>query len=225
MAIVHNTTMSPGKLELLTAWLPAQPWYLRTGREPELVKAGGFRLDDPEGEVGIEFMVVTDGSGGRVTAYHVPMTYRGSGFAGASGGLIGTSEHGVLGRRWIYDGARDPVLVAQLVALLQGAADPQAQSLSDTPDPTVTGGPPVADGTLLAVGSAVTASGAAGTAGTDLRVDTARPDGTPAGQLAVRINRVLAPADDAEQPCVLAGWRLPDGAKVRGVLAAARYSG
>jgi Maltokinase N-terminal cap domain len=54
MAIVHNTTMSPGKLELLTAWLPAQPWYLGTGRAPELVKAGGFRLDDPEGEVGIE---------------------------------------------------------------------------------------------------------------------------------------------------------------------------
>ncbi|HUR08688.1 MAG TPA: hypothetical protein VM347_39540 [Nonomuraea sp.] len=31
--------------------------------EPELVKAGGFRLDDPQGAVGIEFMVVTDTSG------------------------------------------------------------------------------------------------------------------------------------------------------------------
>jgi hypothetical protein len=222
MAIIHNTTMSPGKLELLTAWLPAQPWYLRAGREPELVKAGGFRLDDPEGEVGIEFMVVTDGSGDRVTAYHVPMTYRGRELAGAADGLIGTSEHGVLGRRWIYDGARDPVLVAQLAALLQGAAEPQAQSLSDTPDPTVTGGRPVADGTLLAVGSAVLASGAAST---DLRVDTARPDGAPAGQLTVRINRVLVAADDAGQPCVLAGWRLLDGTSVRGVLAAARYTG
>jgi hypothetical protein len=222
MAIIHHTTMSPSKLELLTAWLPAQPWYVRTGREPELVKAGGFRLDDPEGEVGIEFMVVTDGSGDRVTAYHVPMTYRGRELAGAGAGLIGTSEHGVLGRRWIYDGAHDPVLVAQLVALLQGAAEPQAQSLSDTPDPTVTGGRPVADGAPLVVGSAVCASDAAGT---DLRVDAVRADGAPAGQLTVRVNRVLAPVDDAERPCVLAGWRLPDGTKVRGVLAAARYTG
>ena len=63
MAIVHNTTMNPGKLELLAAWLPAQPWFPGSGREPELTKAGGFRLDDPRGEVGIEFMLVTDASG------------------------------------------------------------------------------------------------------------------------------------------------------------------
>ena len=57
---------------------------------------------------------------------------------GADGGLIGTAEHGVLGRRWIYDGTHDPVLIAQLVALIQGEAEPQAQSVSNTPDPTVT---------------------------------------------------------------------------------------
>jgi Maltokinase N-terminal cap domain len=50
MAIIHRTTMIPGKLELLAAWLPAQPWYLDRGREPELAKAGGFRLDDPQGD-------------------------------------------------------------------------------------------------------------------------------------------------------------------------------
>lgn len=77
MAIIHKTTMNPGKLELLAAWLPAQPWYLPTGSAPDLARAGGFRLDDPEGEVGIEFMVVTDSSGGLPTAYHVPVTYRG----------------------------------------------------------------------------------------------------------------------------------------------------
>jgi Maltokinase N-terminal cap domain len=124
MAIIHNTTMTPGKLDLLTAWLPAQPWYLDSPGEPELAKAGGFRLDDPQGEVGIEVMVVTDGSGGLATTYQVPLTYRAREFAGVSGGLIGTSEHGVLGCRWIYDGTRDPVLVAQLVALIQGQAEP-----------------------------------------------------------------------------------------------------
>jgi hypothetical protein len=57
MAIIHRTTMSPEKLELLAAWLPAQPWSSGTGREPELAKAGGFRLDDPQGAVGIGVIV------------------------------------------------------------------------------------------------------------------------------------------------------------------------
>src|SRR5258707_11190893 len=63
MAIIHDTTMSPSKLELLTSWLPAQPWYVDTGRAPELAKVGGFRLDDSPPEDRIEFIGVTDGSG------------------------------------------------------------------------------------------------------------------------------------------------------------------
>ena len=140
MAIIHDTTMNPGKLDLLATWMPAQSWYLGGGRAPALAKAGGFRLDDPRGEVGIEFMIVTDGSGDQVTSYLVPMTYRAEALAAADRALIGTSEHGVLGHRWIYDGTRDPVLVAQLVALLQGTAEPQAQNVSNTPDPAVTVG-------------------------------------------------------------------------------------
>lgn len=146
MAVIHRTTMTPGKLELLVAWLPSRPWYEGTAGRPELAKAGGFRLDDPEGEVGIEFMVVTDTSGDRPRTYHVPLSYRGAPLDRADGtALIGTSEHGVLGRRWVYDGAHDPVLVEQLLALAEGKAEPQAQSVSDTPDPSVTahltGGP------------------------------------------------------------------------------------
>jgi hypothetical protein len=226
MAIIHDTTMSPGKLELLTSWLPAQPWYVDTGRTPELAKAGGFRLDDPEGEVGIEFMVVTDRSGYQVTTYQVPLTYRAQALAGAGRGLIGTAEHGVLGRRWIYDGTCDLVLVAQLVALIQGDAQPQAQSVSSTPDPTVTGRP-VTAGSLTAIGSAATASGPFGT---DLRVQTSGPDSMGNGQLIVRINRILHPGDgaatagEAGQPCLSATWRLPDGTRIRGILATAQYT-
>lgn len=226
MAIIHNTTMSPGKLELLTAWLPAQLWYLSSGCEPELTKAGGFRLDDPQGDVGIEFMVVTDGSGDRATSYQVPLTYRARAFADGSDGLIGTSEHGVLGRRWIYDGTHDPVLVAQLAALIQGQAEPQAQSVSNTPDRTVTG-QPVTNGSLTAIGSVVAANGPAGT---DLRVETARADGMRNGRLVVRINRILQPAEGvtpfggAGQPCLSATWRLPDGRQVHGILATAQYT-
>jgi hypothetical protein len=143
MAVIHHTTLQPGKLELLARWLPEQPWYRGTG---ELTRAGGFRLDDPDGEVGIEFMVVLAGSG---EAYLLPMTYRGAPLAGAEAGLIGTAEHGVLGSRWIYHGEHDPVLHAQLAALLRGEATAQAQSQSHTLDPTVQVRPAATDAVSL----------------------------------------------------------------------------
>jgi hypothetical protein len=225
VAIIHNTTMRPSKLELLAAWLPAQPWYRPTANGPGLARAGGFRLDDPGGEVGIEFMVVTDGSGDGVRAYQVPMTYRAGPLDGADSALIGTSEHGVLGRRWIYDGVHDPVLTGRLVALIQGQAEPQAQSVSNTADPTVTSHPVTAE-YLTPARSAVTVSGLSGT---DLRVETASDGAAHAGELIVRINRILQPGDragggDAGTPCLSATWRLPDGSGVRGVFATARYS-
>jgi hypothetical protein len=225
MAIIHDTTLSPGKLELLAGWLPAQPWYRGDGRGPALSKAGGFRLDDPQGEVGIEFMVVTDGSGAAAVTYQVPLTYRASALAGGEGGLIGTAEHGVLGHRWIYDGTRDEVLVTQLVALIQGQAQPQAQSVSSTPDPTVTG-QPAATGPLTVTDFVV---GATGASSTELRIGTAPADGTGSGQLIVRVNRVLQPEDrvraaaEAGQPGLSATWRRPDGTQVRGTLAAAQH--
>jgi hypothetical protein len=129
MAVIHNTTMRPTKLELLAEWLPEQDWYRGAGA---LTRAGGFRLDDPAGEVGIEFMVVLTGTG---QAYLLPMTYRAAPLG--EGVLIGTAEHGVLGARWIYHGEHDPVLQAQLAALLRGEVQPQAQSQSHTLDPTV----------------------------------------------------------------------------------------
>ncbi|MER8093697.1 maltokinase N-terminal cap-like domain-containing protein [Streptomyces goshikiensis] len=192
MAIIHKTTMSPGKLDLLAAWLPDQSWYRPTGRPPELARSGGFRLDDPEGEVGIEFMVVTDTSDGEPTAYHVPLTYRGAPLAGAEAALVGTTEHGVLGRRWVYDGPNDPVLTAQLLALFQGRAEPQAQSLSDTPDPSVTAryeGPEAA-GTEDAPALTVTR----------VLLDAAAPAAQTLGE-------------------VTAGWTAPDGSAHRGVFA------
>jgi hypothetical protein len=32
MAIIHDTTMNPEKLELLATWMPAQSWFLGGGR-------------------------------------------------------------------------------------------------------------------------------------------------------------------------------------------------
>ncbi|MGW5283605.1 hypothetical protein ACWERI_29770 [Streptomyces collinus] len=43
-----------------------------------------------------------------------------------------------LGERWAHDGCHDPVLVAQLLCLIEGTAGAMAQSVSDTPDREVT---------------------------------------------------------------------------------------
>ncbi len=103
MALMHQTTMSPSKLELLAAWLPAQPWF--SGEVSALRSLGGFRLDDPAGEVGFEGLLLTAGD---ETVYYVPLSYRGSPLAGGEDFLVGTSEHGVLGTRWISDASGDP---------------------------------------------------------------------------------------------------------------------
>ncbi|MEY9939164.1 hypothetical protein ABH932_003898 [Streptacidiphilus sp. MAP5-52] len=196
MAEIHRTTLTPGKLELLTARLSQQSWYLGGGGDgdagavtPELSRAGGFRLDDPEGEVGIEFAVVRDSAGPEPVAYLVPMAYRSAPLEGAPAeALIGTAEHGALGTRYLYDGEQDPVVTAQLRALLRGEVVPQAQSESDTVDPTVT---------VHGTGSV---------------------DGVP-----VELSRVLHPAgpDDEPRRHVAAGWTLADDTTVRGVFARA----
>jgi hypothetical protein len=201
MAVIHHTTLKPTKLELLTAWLPTRPWY-RGSTAPELSKAGGFRLDDPEGAVGIEFMVVNDTSGDRATAYLVPLTYRGAPLADAEHALIGTAEHGVLGRRWIYDGCHDPVLIAQLTALLEGQVAAQDQNATDTPDPTIT------------VSYTATSAGPAGTGTTDDADGTILPG--PPGT-ALRLHRVLQPATSLAATGHITGpWVNSDGTKATG---------
>ncbi|MGW3209949.1 maltokinase N-terminal cap-like domain-containing protein [Streptomyces sp. NPDC001135] len=150
MAIIHHTTLKPTKLELLTDWLPARPWYRGGPDAPVLTKSGGFRLEDPEGEVGIEFMVATDTSTPEPTAYLAVLTYRGAPLEAAEHALVGTMEHGVLGKRWVYDGCHDPVLVAQSLSLIEGTAQAHAQSTDGALDSEVvrsyTGAPFSPDG-------------------------------------------------------------------------------
>lgn len=220
MATIHRTTMAPTKLELLAGWLPEQPWYRDTGAPPALSRAGGFRLDDPAGDVGIEVVLVTDGGGGGETTYVVPLSYRGAPLDGAEHGLVGTSEHGVLGTRWIYDAVHDPVAVTQLLACLAGSADPQKQNESDAPDPSVGRSPVTVAGELTVPRPLRVSHGTTGCTTVDVELTSHSPD--DAGHLSLDIVRVL-PADAGPGlGHVEADWARLDGGSARGVVAVVR---
>ncbi|MBU2662219.1 hypothetical protein KOI35_01730 [Actinoplanes bogorensis] len=127
MALIHKATLSPTKVELLAAWLPSRSWYQGTAGAA-VERVASYRFDDPEGEVGIETLLVTAGTG---PTYQVPLTYRGAPVEGADEWLVGTTEHSVLGRRWVYDGTGDVVYAEALAqALLTGSG--QAQEYIET---------------------------------------------------------------------------------------------
>lgn len=111
MAILHQASLSPTKLELVTAQLDLLGW----GAGP-VTLIGGYRFDDPEGEVGVEGLIALRGG----EAYHVPLTYRGAPVEAAEAGLLATMDHSVLGTRWVYDAAHDPVALACFQRALAG---------------------------------------------------------------------------------------------------------
>lgn len=114
MALLHQADLRPSKLELLSAWLPSRPWYAGPAGA-ELTRVAACRFDDPAGEVGIETMLVRAGDG---PTYHTPLTYRGAPLAGGDAWLVGTMEHSVLGKRWVYDACGDPVYAAVLASTI-----------------------------------------------------------------------------------------------------------
>jgi hypothetical protein len=127
MALLHKAQLQPTKLELLAGWLPAQPWMPPAADDkqpapPERVAA--FRFDDPDGEVGIETLLVQVGDGPVV---QVPLTYRAAALAGDELWLIGTMHHSVLGQRWVYDASGDPVYAAALATTILTGGTEAAQ--------------------------------------------------------------------------------------------------
>jgi hypothetical protein len=117
MAIVYpNATLTPGKRDLMDAWLPSRPWFDGApGRKP----TGSFRFDDPDGEVGMEGFLL---GGEGLSTLFLPLTYRAAELPGADDHLVGTTEHSELGTRWVYDGAVDPVFVQSLVTAIRTGA-------------------------------------------------------------------------------------------------------
>ncbi len=139
MAILHQATLRPSKLELLAAYLPTIP-ALADAVGDDLRPIGAYRFDDPAGEVGIETHLLTSD---RAVTIQVPLTYRAAPLDGADDWFITTMDHSVLGRRWVYHGAGDDVYVAELVRTI-ATGDTDVELLVDTPDgmvhraPTVT---------------------------------------------------------------------------------------
>ncbi|MEU3453608.1 hypothetical protein ABZ671_08385 [Micromonospora sp. NPDC006766] len=143
MALLHRAELRPSKLDLLAAWLPGRPWFAGTAGAG-VTRLASYRFDDPTGEVGIETLLVRAGDG---PVLQVPLTYRGAPLAGAEEWLVGTTEHSVLGRRWVYDACTDPVYPPALAAaVLAGAGQAEEYFEADgvrnvrPPSMTVTGG-------------------------------------------------------------------------------------
>lgn len=112
IAKIEEATLSPSKVDLLRDWLAQQPWF--EGDPADVERIGSFRFVDPEGEVGIETLLLRSAG----VTYQVPVTYRSEALAEASFGFIGNLEHSVLGTRWVYDAVADPVYVSELLRVI-----------------------------------------------------------------------------------------------------------
>lgn len=87
MAIIYKAQIRPTKLELIGSWLPTQPWFGARSVDG-LASLGSYRFDDPDGEVGIETLLVdVDGE-----VVQVPMTCRDAPLAGAESSLMCGSD-------------------------------------------------------------------------------------------------------------------------------------
>ena len=60
MELLHKADLRPSKMGLLNGWLPSQPWFSGDA-EAGITKVASFRFDDPDGEVGIETLLVQAG--------------------------------------------------------------------------------------------------------------------------------------------------------------------
>jgi hypothetical protein len=126
MALIYRAELSPSKLELIADRVRGSVWFAGDPEAP-LVSVASYRFDDPEGEVGIETLLVRAGNG---PILQIPLTYRGAPLDGAEDSLIGTMHHSVLGKRWTYDATGDPAYIAAVAfAALTGGR--QAEQFVD----------------------------------------------------------------------------------------------
>jgi maltokinase len=110
-------SVPPAITALLATWVAQQRWYAGKGRVPALTRIGGFRLQDPTGQVDIDVHLLLDESAQPPTTYQVPVTSRLAPLAGADHALIATIE-GVADTRYVYDAPHDPAYANALLRLM-----------------------------------------------------------------------------------------------------------
>ena len=217
VAEIHTTAnLRPTKIELVQGWMGEQRWYAAKGQQPRLRLLATWRLDDPAGEVGVETLVLADEAGPEPVVYQVPLTYRGEPLGSADHALVGTMEHSVLGRRWVYDGPHDPVYAAQLLELVQGRVRAQSSKVSGSVEDSVAGVPQPSWRSEVRVRTSRVLSGEQ--SNTSVILDCDRPDGrhTP---LIVKVFRMLSPGENPD--VVLQGALVDAGSRrVPGVVGA-----
>jgi maltokinase len=196
VAELHDDTwLRPTKVELLTGWMGGQRWYAAKGSTPELTQLAAWRLGDPEGRVGIETLIVRDTGGEDPVTYQVPLTYREAPLDGLDHALVGTLEHGVLGRRWVYDATHDPVYPPRLLALIGGAAHAESSSTSGAGDDRFAGQPAPSWTTSLVPTTSRVLVGEQ--SNTSVIIEATDPTGEPRPVI-VKIFRTLAAGDNPD---------------------------
>jgi hypothetical protein len=114
MATLYAAELRPSKIELLSRWVPTQPWVGDVDTSA-LESVGAYRFDDPAGEVGVETHLLRAADGQII---QIPLTYRAEALDGAEDSLITTMHHSVLGERWVYDASADSVFARTLAATI-----------------------------------------------------------------------------------------------------------
>lgn len=196
MAIIHQATLSPSKLELLTAHVQSVP-ALAGHVSGELRQVGAYRFDDPAGQVGIETHLLTSDSG---ETLQVPVVYRNEALDGAEQSLLGTMQHSVLGERFVYDACIDPIYIGELVRTIVTGGSEVAE-IVETPEGQVPRDPSVN----------VRGSGAAGNAVPVLEALQVSRDGTEtrvdAGVVSVTVRHLLVPEVEAVASSLSGTWQ------------------
>jgi hypothetical protein len=127
VAILYQAKLVPSKVELIASWLPGQSW-VEGADVSEISTVGAFRFDDPDGEVGIETHLLKTADG---LTLQVPLTYRAAPLASGSF-LVGTLQHSVLGKRWVYDGCGDVTYLTAIVStILNGGHEADLDVVTD----------------------------------------------------------------------------------------------
>lgn len=225
MTDATRPTLTPPLAEILERWLPSQRWYPAKGREATFSRVGGIRLEDPEGEVGIEIHLVRVMAGRLEVTLNVPLTYRAQPLDGAEHALLAQSRHSELGMRWIYDGCHDPAFVAALVRLM--AAGTRVGCEGTTAVGASSGEGSLPSGSLSAAvlrgeqsNSSIIVRSLAGDA--MVKVFRQLAEGTnPEVELGAALARAHATDAATALGWVDAEWSLPSGALARGQLAVA----